>query len=92
LTLVDDGGRISNDAWPFVGPSEVELKPTHTVWGNPSRQRTGRIRIEADMEWSTELGTWHRALVAGLTYPLARKFGYFPWRLAHRPARDTGGI
>jgi hypothetical protein len=92
LTLVDDVGSISNDGWPFVGPNEVDLKPTHTVWGNPSRQRTGRIRIEADMEWSTELGTWHRALVAGLTYPLARKYGYFPARSARRRAPDTGGI
>jgi hypothetical protein len=92
LTLVDDGGRLSNDEWPFVGQNEVELKPTHRVWANPSRPRTGRIRIEADMECSTEPGTWYRALVAGLRYPVAGKYGCFPRRLAHRLARDTGDI
>ena len=35
---------------------EVELRRTHTVWGNPSRQQTGRVAIKPDSEWSTALG------------------------------------
>jgi hypothetical protein len=77
LSMVDDACHVSEAAWPFVASNEVELKPTHTVWGNPKRQRTGRVQISPDNEWVRSLGAWRKAVVTGLTYPLARHYGYF---------------
>jgi hypothetical protein len=77
LSLVTDVCPAPVSALPFVGPNEVELRQTHTVWGNPSRQRTGRVKIDSDSEWLTALSTWDKATVTALTYPLARQYGYF---------------
>jgi sulfotransferase family protein len=80
LSVVDDVCPVSESLWPFAGPNEVELQKTHTVWGNPSRQRAGRVKISLDTEWLTSLGAWRKTVVLGLTYPLARYYGYFSSR------------
>jgi hypothetical protein len=80
LSLVDDVCPVSESMWPFSAPDEVELKKTHTVWGNPSRQRTGRVKIRLDTEWLTSLSPLRKTVVLGLTYPLARYYGYFASR------------
>jgi hypothetical protein len=77
LSVVDEAYHVSEAAWPFVGSNEVELKTTHTVWGNPKRQRTGRVQIRPDNEWVRSLGAWRKAMAITLTYPLARHYGYF---------------
>jgi hypothetical protein len=88
LSLVDDVCPVSESAWPFVGPNEVELNQTHTVWGNPSRLRTGRVQISLDGEWSTALSAFQKAVIVGLTYPLARHYGYFSARESKSAAID----
>jgi hypothetical protein len=77
LSLLDDVCHVAESALPFVGPHEVQLSKTHTVWGNPSRQRTGRVQLSPDSEWSTTLSAWQKTIVTALTYPLARQYGYF---------------
>jgi hypothetical protein len=62
---------------PFESTHDVRLRSTHNVWGNPRRQRSGRVAIIADNEWETGLTSFARAVVAGLTYPLARRYGYY---------------
>jgi hypothetical protein len=77
VSLVDEVAPVPESDLQFIAPHEVELHPNHTVWGNYSRQRTGRVPIDLDMEWTRAMSSWSRALVKGLTYPLARRYGYF---------------
>jgi len=78
LDLVRDVTTVDRDALPFVSDREVELEPTHTVWGNHRRRHAGRVRISPDDEWKANLGRAERAVVAAMTYPLARRYGYYP--------------
>ncbi len=66
---VDIDLPISDDGW-------VELKPNHTVGGNPNRFATGRVRIERDDEWLAQLPRSHRWLCSLLCAPLMGRFGY----------------
>jgi hypothetical protein len=77
LAFLKGAGGSSAQKLPFVSSHSVELRPTHNVWGNPRRQRVGRVDIVADNEWSLHLSKVSRALTIGLTYPLARRYGYF---------------
>lgn len=78
LKLVRDIVAVETDDLPFVSPHEVELHSTHNVWGNLRyRQRVGRVGIVPDDEWNTGLTPLARLVIAGLTYPLARKYGYY---------------
>jgi hypothetical protein len=66
-----DGGT-----WPFRGPDAVDLAATHSVAGNPSRHRTGPVRITADAEWAGALSRTSYTVVTALTAPLLRTSGY----------------
>jgi len=77
LDLVQDVAPVDRAALPFVSDREVELEPTHTVWGNHRRRRAGRVLISADEEWKANLSRAERAVVAAMTYPLARHYGYY---------------
>ena len=66
-----DGART-----PFVSETEVELAPTHTVAGNPSRFSTGRVAIRADDEWTRAMRPWDRVRVTAVTWPLLIRYGY----------------
>ena len=80
LGLVDDVTPVDRTALPFVSDREVELAPTHNVWGNHRRRRVGRVLIESDEEWKANLSPFERALVATVTYPLARRYGYYRYK------------
>jgi hypothetical protein len=60
----------------FVCDGAVELAPTHTVAGNPMRFKQGRVELRMDEEWRREMPPSQRALVAALTWPLMRFYGY----------------
>lgn len=60
----------------FVGPDWVELEPTHTVSGNNSRFRTGRVPVRLDDSWRSHLASKDRRVVTTLTWPLLRHYGY----------------
>jgi hypothetical protein len=48
----------------------VELRPSHTVAGNPMRFHSGPTRIEADDEWRERMPAWSRRVVTALTFPV----------------------
>jgi len=59
-----------------LGDDSVELGPTHTVAGNPSRFDHGTIALELDRAWQREMNRSDRRLVSALTWPLSRAYGY----------------
>jgi Sulfotransferase family len=64
---------------PFIAPGTVRLAPTHSVAGNPSRHRSGEVRVAPDTEWVRGLSGAAFTLVTLITAPLLRRFGY-PFR------------
>lgn len=79
----------------FADERTIVLAPTHTVWGNYSRLRTGPVEIRPDEEWKSKMGRADRLLVTALTRPLMAR--YDPARSegaaagAHVPPRDARG-
>lgn len=61
---------------PFVGPREVELRPNHTVAGNPRRFATGSCVIRPDDEWRNALSGRQRLLATMPAAPLMPRYGY----------------
>ena len=61
---------------PFVSETEVELRPNHTVAGNPSRFSTGRVAVRVDDEWKSKMRRWDRLRVTAVTWPLLLRYGY----------------
>ena len=60
----------------FIEDSAVTLGENHTVWGNPSRQRTGRVPLRVDDAWRTGLPAAARRKVTALSWPLLLRYGY----------------
>jgi hypothetical protein len=60
----------------FVDANTVVLHGNHTVWGNSSRFRTGRIEIRADQEWTDKLRGFTRVAPTALALPLLARYGY----------------
>lgn len=54
----------------------VNLSPTHSVAGNPSRLDNGRVALRADIEWQRAMPRAQRLLVTALTVGGLRRFGY----------------
>jgi hypothetical protein len=64
----------------------AELRPNHTVTGNPDRFRSGTTVIRADDSlWRTELPTRAKVATLALAWPLMRRYGY-----PVRDRSDTG--
>ena len=61
---------------PFVSETEVQLTPSHSVAGNPSRFTTGLVTLRADDEWRTKMRRTDRAVVSAVTWPLLLRHGY----------------
>jgi hypothetical protein len=61
---------------PFVSETEVQLTPSHSVAGNPSRFTTGRVELRPDDEWRTSMRGSDRAVVTAVTWPLLWRYGY----------------
>lgn len=61
---------------PFLDENSIELQALHTVSGNPHRFSSGRVSIELDDEWRTNLAPGTRRLATSLGYPLLSKYGY----------------
>jgi hypothetical protein len=70
--LVDE----DNNTTPLVSERQVRLDTTHTVWGNPSRLKTGLVELRLDSEWQKKMSARKRAVVTGITWPLLRKYAY----------------
>jgi hypothetical protein len=61
---------------PFVSDTEVQLTPSHSVAGNPSRFTTGLVTLRPDDEWRTKMRGTDRAVVTAVTWPLLLRHGY----------------
>lgn len=59
-----------------LGDTWVELGPTHTVAGNPSRFTKGRVELTLDRAWQRDMAVPDRRLVTALTWPLSKAYGY----------------
>lgn len=60
----------------FIDGHDVVLGPNHTVAGNPMRFRVGRIPLTVDNAWKARLPIRDQHVVAFVTRPLRRRYGY----------------
>ena len=74
-TLFEFAG-VNPGAMDHLGKDWVQLSPTHTVAGNPSRFNCGRVPLRVDAAWKHDMSRSDRRLVAALTWPLSRLYGY----------------
>ncbi|MFI5891900.1 sulfotransferase [Actinoplanes sp. NPDC051513] len=56
---------------PFIDDNTVELDPNHTIAGNPSRFRNGKIALTNDDRWRAEQRSGPRLTSTALALPLA---------------------
>jgi Sulfotransferase family len=66
----------SPQALPWTASGELELEPTHTVSGNPSRFDHGTVALRADVEWQQKLTQRARRVVDAITFPFRGRYGY----------------
>jgi hypothetical protein len=75
--ILEAAGRpIDDGALAFIRDGQVELKPNHTVMGNPMRLETGHVQLRLDEAWRTDMRVMDRATVTALTWPLLLRYGY----------------
>ncbi len=72
----------------FVADGRAHLEPAHTMAGNPIRFVSGNVELRIDDRWRTEMRPRDRALVAAMTAPTARRYGYRPDPGARRADED----
>jgi hypothetical protein len=61
---------------PMSDDGTVDLHPTHTVWGNPNRLKTGPMRLRRDDAWEASMPLTERLTVTAITWPLLLRYGY----------------
>ncbi|MCB0122598.1 MAG: sulfotransferase [Caldilineaceae bacterium] len=78
--------QYGKDILRFIGESEsivpvaddgsIDLQPTHTIVGSPSRFHTGNIKLELDALWRDLLPWSKKRLVSALALPLLIRYQY----------------
>jgi hypothetical protein len=63
-------------ALPFSDERTVELRPTHSIKGNPDRLQTGPVEVRLDDRWRIEMTPADRRLVTALSWPFLAHYGY----------------
>jgi hypothetical protein len=76
--IVDWLGESCDPSVPFLADDRVRLGVNHTVWGNPSRFRTGEVELQADEAWRRDMSPGRRRRVTRWTRSLLRRYGYTP--------------
>jgi hypothetical protein len=61
---------------PVLRGREISLAVDHTVFGNPSRFRTGTIELRPDEEWKVKMRGADKNIITALTAPLLLRYGY----------------
>ena len=51
-------------------------RPTHSVWGNPTRINTGQVPLRLDDEWNQRMSPAAQRAVALATLPFLARYGY----------------
>ncbi|WP_243664286.1 hypothetical protein [Rhodothermus marinus] len=69
-------GKLVGFSVPWTSLSEITIETNHTVWGNPSRMRTGKVEIRLDDAWRRNMPLKDRLLVTALSWPWLLKYGY----------------
>lgn len=67
---------LETPALDFLAGSHANLKPSHTVSGNPVRFERREIEIRPDTQWQKAMAKHQMWLVTLLTWPLLLKYGY----------------
>lgn len=82
---------VPSEDLPISPPGHhLELRPTHSVAGNPMRFRHGPIELRVDEAWRTEMEPRIRSFVYTLTWPLMRRYGYDRNGIAVAPRSGSG--
>ena len=68
--------RTPATALGFIHDGVAELRPDHTVDGNPMRLERGTVALRRDEAWTNEMPARRRAAVSVLTAPLLAAYGY----------------
>lgn len=72
-------GSLDRDAdLGFIDGNEVDLKPSHSIGGNPMRFESGPVEVRVDDRWRSDMPESDRRLVTNLTRPLLYAYGYRP--------------
>lgn len=69
--------EVHDDVSAVMEGNRVSLDAAHTASGNPMRFTMGPITIRPDESWRSELSARDRRVVTALTWPVARRYGYF---------------
>ena len=77
LTATLTAMGLPSSGLQFVNDRSIDLKPNHTVAGNPMRFKQGLIEVKPDTDWVLQMKGSHRSLVTALTFPLLYQYGYF---------------
>jgi sulfotransferase family protein len=68
--------RYPDNGLEFLSGDMANLRPDHTVSGNPMRFETGPVRVAPDVAWEREMRRRDKRLVTAMTWPLLRAYGY----------------
>jgi hypothetical protein len=77
-SILDAAGVRPAPPLDFLHGRTAELRPVHTVAGNPSRMATGPTELRLDEEWRRSMKASERVAVTCLSAPLLVRYGY--WR------------
>lgn len=70
-------GAVSDPAVEAtLAAGRVRLRESHTVDGNPMRLAVGEVAISRDESWRDRMSRRDRVVVALLTWPMLRRYGY----------------
>ena len=61
---------------PWTEGGGIVLDASHGLSGNPSRFRTGPVRLRRDEAWASEMPAGARSVVTALTLPLLHAYDY----------------
>lgn len=77
-TLMPVAALLGEDAedLPFLTDRVVQLRPSHSVFGNLVRFRTGPVEITPDEQWISHMDRASYLAVTATTWPLFLRYGY----------------
>ena len=88
--ILTAAGLPARENYPFIHDGQVELRPSHSVAGNPMRFRQGLMPLRRDEAWRTKMRPRDRRVVGVIAGPLLFRFGYVGPR-ARRRALEVPG-
>lgn len=66
----------SVESTPFLDERRVQLRPTHTIAGNPSRFETGEIEIRESTQWLDQQKRSDKLIATALALPFLARYRY----------------